>query len=825
METEVTGRSGKGNGNGNGKGLSNASPRIERLRKRYFSFRPSICIERARIVYRYYADPKNQSLPLIRQKAGAFRAVLNHLPISIYEDELIVGSLASRPRAYPMFPENFGTLFAKELDTVSQRWPDPFEISEADKKEFQEQILPFWEGRSEIEKFNALLTPTERNFIFRNPEDLTRGSGILSMNPALFGSGGHIALDFAKVLQKGFQGIKKEAQAGLDHLNPLSAEDIKKKDFYLAVIECCEGMTEFGHRFSRLAKDMASKELNPARRKELEEIQQICSRVPGFPANTFHEGLQSLWFAYIASLQEDYNRCSPVGRVDSFLYPFYRRSMDEKRLTTSRAQELIDCLWLKLGESNFINWGSFSKLAAGFPVQQQIPVGGQTREGKDAANPLTYQCIQATMNTRLHQPSLTVRLHKNTPSELYRKACELSRLGTGHPSFFNDEVVVPALVKSGVSIEDARDYTPVGCVGAEVSGCGKGAHNGGYLNSAAALEFTLNNGFWRNSQKQVSIQTGNPREFTSFDQFWNAFEGQLRNLMRTHIAASLKVEYLHEQWYPTPYLSTLTRGCLENGRDKTSGGAVYNLGMSFRTVDLGNVADSLTAVKKFVFEDKSISLDQLLDAVQNNFEGNEVLRQKIITRTPHYGNDEEYADGMAQKIVAVIKDECNRHKSYFGGPFYPGYGSVSSHGPFGSVMGAFPDGRKVGAPLTDGIGPVHNRDQHGPTALLKSVSKMGHVDLSGGSILNIKFPPKVVEGEKGLGNFISLLKSFVQLKIWHCQFNIVNAETLRDAQKHPENYQDLLIRVAGYSAFFTILPKELQDDIIDRTEHSLSGSN
>ena len=825
MEAEKVRKTEKGNGKGRFKELANASSRIERLRQHFFSSRPSICIERARIVYQYYSDPKNQSLPIIRQKAGAFRMVLNRIPISIYEDELVVGSLASRPRAYPMFPENFGDLYAKELDTISSRWPDPFEISPADKQEFQEKILPFWKGRSEIERFNSLLTPTERDFIFRNPEDLTRGSGILSMNPALFGSGGHIALDFPKLLEKGFRGIKEEAMAGLEGLDPLSAPDIEKRNFYLAVIECCEGMIELGTRFSRLAKEMASNESNPGRRGELEAIHQVCSRVPGFPASTFHEALQSVWFAYIAALQEDYNRCSPLGRIDSYLYPFYRRDLDAGQLTTVQAQELIDCLWLKLGDSNFINWGSFSKLAAGFPVQQQIPVGGQTREGKDAANPLTYQCIQATMNTRLHQPSLTVRLHKDSPLELYRKACELSRMGTGHPSFFNDEVVVPALVKSGVSIEDARDYTPVGCVGAEVSGCGKGAHNGGYLNSAAALDFMLNNGFWRNSQKQVSIQTGKPREFTSFSQLWDALERQFRHLMRIHIAASLKVEYLHEQYYPTPYLSSLTRGCLESGRDKTRGGAIYNLGMSFRTVDLGNVADSLTAIKKLVFEEKSVSMDQLLDALDNNFEGQEVLRQKLMSRTPHYGNDDEYADDMAQRVVAVIKDECSRHKSYFGGPFYPGYGSVSSHGPFGSVMGAFPDGRKAGAPLTDGIGPVHQKDQRGPTALLKSVGKMGHVDLSGGSILNIKFSPKVVEGEKGLANFISLLKSFVQLKAWHCQFNIINAETLRDAQKHPQNYGDLLIRVAGYSAFFTSLPKELQDDIIDRTEHSIPVSN
>jgi len=482
----------------------------------------------------------------------------------------------------------------------------------------------------------------------------------------------------------------------------------------------------------------------------------------------------------------------------------------------------LDCLWLKLGETNFINWGSYSKLAAGFPVQQQIPVGGQTPNGKDASNPLTYQCIQASINTRLHQPSITVRLHKNSPMELYRKACELARMGTGHPSFFNDEVVVPALKDNGISIEDARNYSSVGCVGAQVSGCGKGSHNGGYFNVAAALEFTFTNGYWRHGKKQISIQTGEPKEFKSFDQVWDAFERQFRHMIQIHLGTALKVEYLHEQYNPTPYLSSLVKGCLENGRDKTRGGAIYNLGMNFRSVGLADVADSLAAVKRLVFEEKLVSMEQLLQALEINFEGNEGLRQLLMNRPPHYGNDEEFADNIARKILWVLTDEFKQHKSYLGGEYQPGFGSVSSHWPFGQVLGAFPNGRKAGMPLADGIGPVHKQDQSGPTVLLKSVGKMDHVNLSGGSILNVKFPPQVVDGERGLQNFISFLRSFVQLKVWHCQFNIVNAETLRAAQKHPENYQDLLVRVAGYSAYFTGLPKELQDDIIDRTEHHFS---
>ncbi|MCL5126311.1 MAG: formate C-acetyltransferase/glycerol dehydratase family glycyl radical enzyme [Deltaproteobacteria bacterium] len=798
-----------------------ASPRIRRLRKRFFENSPSICVERARIVFDYYNEAKNRSLPLILQKAGAFRRILNLIPVNIYEDELIVGSLSSRPRGYPVFPEDSGDLISNELNSISARRPDPFEITDADKTELQEKILPYWTGKSSVERFASLLSSEEKEFIFSELENFSKGTGIMSLSPALFGTGGHITLDFPKVLEKGFRGIREEAIAKLEWSRGLPETNVERDIFYQAVIECCEGMIGFGLRFAKLAEMMATKEADPRRRQELYKISEICARVPGSPPTSFHEALQAVWFTYVGILQEEYDRCCSLGRMDNYLYPFYERDLSQGVLSTHQAQELLDCLWLKLGETNFINWGSYSKLAAGFPVQQQIPVGGLTPDGLDASNALTYQCIQASMNTRLHQPSITVRLHKDSPKDLLRKACELARIGTGHPSFFNDEIVIPALVDNGISIEDARNYSSVGCVGVQVSGCGKGSHNGGYFNVGAALEFTLTNGVWRRANKRISIQTGDPRNFTSFDELWDAFDKQFRHMIRIHLGMAVKVEYLQKHYSPTPYLSSLIKGCLENGTDKTNGGAIYNLGMSFRAVGLADVADSLAAIKKLVFEDKTVPMQELLCALDDNFENNEVLRQKLVNYAPHYGNDDKYADDLARDVLFILTDEFRQHKSYFGGDFQPGFGSVSSHWPFGQVLGAFPNGRKAGMPLADGIGPVHNLDQRGPTAVLKSVGKMDHAKLSGGSILNLKFPPQVVAGEKGLANFVSFLQSFVKLNVWHCQFNIVSAEKLRQAQQRPEAHQDLLVRVAGYSAYFTGLPRELQDDIIDRTEHTI----
>ncbi len=802
-------------------GIINASARIERMRERYFSLQPRMCIERARIVHRYYSDSGNQAQPLILQRSGAFRAVISERPIDIYDDELIVGTIAHGERSFPVIPETLGDLISPELDGFPTRPTDPLLISKEDSKELKEKILPFWKGRSPLERFATLLTPEERNLLFFDSKSIYRGAGIMSANPAMFGNGGHITIDFPTLLKKGFQGIKREALNYLENIDTMSAENVEKSIFYQAVIECCSAMIELGQRYSKLAMEKAAKEPDPVRRQELENISRICAKVPAQPAETFQEALQSAWFGYLAIIHEDYDRCCSLGRIDSYLYPYYEEEIANGDITEAFVQELLDCLWIKMAARNFINWGAYNPMITGFPVQQQIPVAGVTEDGDDASNPLTLQCIQATINTRLNQPTLAVRLHKESPPELLRKAAELVRLGTGHPSFFNDEVVVPALERDGATINHARDYSPIGCVGVQVCGRGKGSQNGGYLNTAAAIELMLTNGYWKHADKQISIKTGDARQFKSFAQVWDAFEKQFRHIIKVLLGVSIKVEYMHEQTTPTPYLSSLVEGCLKKGLDKTRGSALYNMGLSFRSTGLADVADSLAAIRKFVFEDKVISMHHLVEALENNFEGNETLRQTLLTQTPRYGRGDEAADEMAKNVIGVMTDEFKKHKSYFGGAFQPGYGSVSAHWPFGAVLGALPDGRIAGEPLTDGISPTHRQDQDVPTTIANSVGAVDNGQLSGGSILNLKFPPGVVNGEKGLDILVGFLKSVVQLGVWHCQFNIFDADQMREAQRNPENHRDLLVRVAGYSAFFTALPKELQDNIIARTEHDL----
>lgn len=792
--------------------------RVEELKARFLTYKPNVCIERAKIYHDiYFNSDELRDEPLIVGRALAFAKLLRERSIYIEDGQLLAGSMGCRPRAFPIYPESVGDDLLDEYRRLTTRAFDRFEFSDADRLEL-EAILPHWHDSSLRQVVFPNMDPEEKKLFLMDPENnIVKGTNIFSLDVPLYGPAGHITPDYQAVLEMGFQGIKARAEKRLAQAR--NEGDKKAIDFLRAAIISCDAITDFGKRYGALAREMAQKEKDGKRREELLTIASACGQVPGLPPRSFQEAVQAVWLVFVGIQQEAFQRCYSVGRFDQYVYPYLKADLQAGRITEEQAQELLDCFYLKFPETNYINSEYYSHIASGFPVQQQICVGGQTPDGKDATNDLTYMCIQASINTLLHQPSISVRFWEGSPDALVEKACELARLGTGHPSFFNDRRVVPGLVGKGIALEDARDYSSVGCASVQPTRKDKGAHNGGYLNVAAALDFALHDGWWQFGKRQMGLKTGNPREFKSFDDVVDAFGRQLGYLIEVYSRASVKVEKAHQDLVPTPFISCFVQDCIDKGLDRSAGGAFYNYGISPRGVGLANVADSLAAIKKLVFEERVLTIKQLMDALDANFEGYENVRQMLKTKAPKFGNDDPFADEIAQKVVDIYVAETNRHRSLFGERFHPGFSSVSANIPYGTVISALPNGRQAWEPLADGCSPCHYVDKEGPTAVALSVGKLDHEGMTGGSILNIKFMPAAVAGEKGLKNFASYVKGALEAGIWHVQFNVVDSKVLRDAQEHGGKYPDLLVRVAGYSAFFTGLSKPLQEDVIDRSEH------
>ncbi len=792
--------------------------RVEELKTRFLTYKPNVCIERARIYHHlYFQSEEVRDEPLIVGRALAFAKLLRERTIYIEDGQLIAGSMGSRPRAFPIYPESVGDDLLDEYRKLTTRAFDRFEFSDADLMELEE-ILPHWHDSSLRQILFPDMDAEEKKLFLMDPENnIVKGTNIFSLDVPLYGPAGHITPDYQTVLEIGFQGIKARAEKRLGRAR--QDNDKNAIDFLRAAIISCDAITDFGKRYAELARQMAKEETDADRRAELLTIAAACDQVPGLPPRTFQEAIQATWFLFVGIQQEAFQRCYSVGRLDQYAYPYLQADLQGGRISEERAQELLDCFFLKFPETNYINSEYYSHIASGFPSQQQICVGGQTPDGKDATNDLTYMCIQSSINTRLHQPSLSVRFWEGSPDALVEKTCELARLGTGHPSFFNDRRVVPGLVGKGIALEDARDYSSVGCASVQPTRKDKGSQNGGYINFAAALDFALHDGWWPLGNRQMGIKTGNPREFTSFEEVVEAFGRQLGYLIGVYSRASVKLEKIHRDRVPTPFVSCFVQDCIDRGLDRSAGGAVYNFGFSPRAVGLADVVDSLTAIRKLVFEDGILTMNGLMDALDADFKGNEHVRQMLKAKAPHYGNDDPRADDIAQKVVDIYVAETNRHRSLFGERFHPGFSSVSANIPYGTVISALPNGRQAWQSLADGCSPCHYVGKEGPTAAALSVGKLDHEGMTGGSILNIKLMPAAVAGETGLKNFVSYVKGALEAGVWHVQFNVVDSEVLREAQAHAEKYSDLLVRVAGYSAFFTGLSRPLQEDVIDRTEH------
>lgn len=784
--------------------LPGPTPREERIKERFVKITPEICVERAKLITESYKETEAEPVHIRRAKALA--AILSKMTVFIADDELIVGNHTTKARSSPIFPEFSWKWLEAELDRLAKRSGDVFLISEESKSTLRE-LFPYWDGKTTNERAAALMTQEAKD---------AQAAGVFTVGNYFFNGVGHISVDYAKVLAKGLNGVIAEATTELAHLDVTNPDDLKKMHFLRAVVIANEAVINFAERFAVLAEAMAAGEKDPDRKSELEEIARICHKVPAQPATTFWEALQSFWFVQLAiQIESNGHSISPM-RFDQYMHPYYLASQDT--MPVEQMQELLDLLWIKFTEINKVRDEGSTKAFGGYPMFQNLIVGGVTRDGEDATNELSYMCLQASANTRLYQPSISVRIHEGTPDALYMKALEVTRLGLGMPAFYGDRFIIPALLSRGLTREDARDYGIIGCVEPQVAGKTEGWHDAAFFNMAKVLELALNDGVDPATGKQLGPKTGVLTSFASFDDVVAAYKAQMEYFVKLLVISDNSVDIAHGERAPLPFLSSLADDCLAKGKSLQEGGAHYNY-TGPQGVGVANVGDSLTALKKLVFDEKAVTLAELKDALDTDFKGREDLRQMLVNRAPKYGNDNDEADELARLGALIYCKEVEKYTNPRGGGFQPGLYPVSANVPLGTTVGATPDGRKAGTPLADGVSPVSGRDNVGPTAAIKSVAKLDHVIASNGTLLNQKFHPNALQGEPGLRNMMAVTETLFTNGGTHVQYNVVGRDTLLDAQQHPENYKGLVVRVAGYSAFFTALDKALQDDIIARTEH------
>ena len=804
--------------------------RVRRLREAFFTYKPTVELERMRIVTRIFRETEGE--PMVFRRAKAFAAVIEAIPARIFPDELIVGFQASRPRGNSVYVDQGGGWYEAELATLSTRQWDQFAISDEERRELREEIFPYWKGTGRYEKtvdgrIAQMLAayPETNELLHADPRAYpTFGAGLIDVDAIRVMHIGHLTVDYPKVLRKGFAGIRKDVEARIARSDPANPDDLSKLPFPRAVVQAMAAAAGIGARFAATARDMLRVTPDPARGRDLEKIAEVCERVPAHPARTFHEALQALWFTQILLKYEANADALSPGRIDQYLYPYYEEDLRQGRLTKEEAQELADCLFLKFATVVDLWPTNACRFYAGFPVTQQVNVGGVTRKGSDATNDLSYLFIEAMMHTRLQQPTFSVRVHDRSPERFLLKAAELTALGTGHPSYFNDEVVIPSLMARttlggpAVSLEAARDYSMIGCVEPMLAGMDAGYSNGGILNLAGAMELALTNGVHRATGRKVGADSGEPRSFSSFGDVQEAFAKQVRWFVRHLAIADNLCELAQAELYPTVYLSALLDDCIEAGISREAGGARYNFGPCPLAVGVADCGDSLAAIRKVVFEDRTLTMSELCDALEKDFRGYEDVR-RLLLAAPKFGNDDDAVDGLAAWVVHVFAKETVKYRNTRGGHLLPGVIPVSANVPLGMVIGALPSGRKSGVPLAEGCSPSPGMDRKGPTGSMKSVTKIDHAEVFDGTQYNMRIEPSAFRETAGIKRLADLVRTFVDLKGWHVQFNVVSSDTLRAAQKEPDKYRDIVVKVAGYNAFFVELDETIQNNIIARTEH------
>jgi len=796
--------------------------RVVRKRQRYIDRKLVYSIDRDRIEVRVMKETEGE--PMVTRKAKLFATIVRELPINIYPDELLVGWYDPIPNNCPL-PVKCDPGLEANLDIISSRDRNPVLITEEQKRELREEIIPYWRGQGNWEKTRrdpAHYDPVTVGFPPELWYSIQAGMGSFHV--------GHFIPNHEKVLKKGFLGIKKEAEERLGRIDRTNLEEVKKIPFLEGVIMAMEVAAEIGKRFAARARELAEEEVNGTRKAELLKIAEVCNWVPANPARTFYEAIQSVWFTHILHWWETRETASvSPGRMDQYLYPYFEADIREERITKGKAQELIDCFLLRP------SWFLYSQISrngmlltdiAG--IAQHVDVGGFRADGTDATNDLSYMILEGMMHTRLVEPDIGVLLHSRTPEDLLIKACQLCALGTGHPEFLNNDNIVVNLLGRGnlgggppITLEIARKASAMGCNEPSLVGMDSGYTTSVHFQTLpGTLEAVLTNGRKGFPGGLLGVQTGDPRKFKSFEELQEAYRKQLAWAFEKETIGSNIGERLMAEFEPTVFQSALIEDCIEKGICREAGGARYNFGPFVGGNGAPDTGDSLTAIKKLVFEEKKITMDQLCDALEKNFEGYDDLRQMLLN-APKFGNNDDYADEQTVWVMHTFCQEAIKLKNTRGGHKIPVHIPLSNFVKGGWAVGALPSGRLAGEPLSDSIAPTQGSDVNGLTSVFKSVGKVDHAEVFAGISFNARLDPLIFKDDYGFKMMADLIRTFVDQKILHVQFNIVSSDTLKAAQKEPDKYKDLMVRVAGYVARFVELPKTVQDTIIARTVHGL----
>ncbi len=787
--------------------LNQMPDRIQKMKDEFLSIKPSISIDRAVATTEIYK--KYPHIPIKELRAKAFFRACETIPLHIGSRDLIVGRPAGKPRAGVFCPEIAWRWLKDELDTVSTRSQDPYDLDEADKKVLVDEIFPFWEGKSIEEIYYAQI---ENIGIL----PLIHGSGVLDAEVKASSGAGEFSPAFRDVVfKKGFLGIKLDAEKKLATLSYLNHDQHEQIYFLKSVITTCDGVMLLAKRYADYAEQLANTENDPKRKAELQDISDACRKVPAHPPESFQEALQTVWMVQVALFLEENAPSYSPGRIDQYLYPYYEKDIASGKLTEEKATELMYAFLLKFNEVPWLLNEGAALYYAGYMAFQNVVVGGQHRDGSDAVNALTYMVLECSKNLSLYQPSLAARVHAKSPVEYLTKITDVIKVGIGFPAIHYDDVTIMMLLSLGVSIEDARDYSIAGCVEPTVSGVFYRWTEVCYANFPSAIEFALTNGVQAVSGKKLSIETGDPTNFSTFEAFESAVKLQLTHLIEVAAIATHVAQQVHRDYLPKPLASTLITPCVDRGKSLMMGGAQYNSGPGLIFAGTADYADSMAAVKRVLFDDGKVTMAELCAALKDDFVGHESIH-KLLKDAPKYGNADGYVDFFAKDIIDFASKTLQQQKTLYA-KMALGTLPVSSHVPQGLSIGALPSGRKATTTLADGISPGQGNDKNGPTAIIQSVDTINQEASTVGTLHNMKITPKLLEGPQGVSNFIALLRTHGQMGGGQVQFNCVERETLLSAQRHPDDYRSLMVRVAGYSAFFVELCKDIQDEIISRT--------